>query len=191
MSPTQKWNVPWHVPFLLIIFLLQLLFSRFGCFPVSATVPCFVRQGRGCCWVMQWILPPPKATSRVCTPTTSRSGNISCTCRTARASFSSPYLGQDHAAVDDEEVHIRRDADLAVLTGDGALHGVDGLGSLQPTGLTGQAQLMHLQPPTLGVGGLRQGAVGVLRRLIEGLSLSSVQIQATSPGATKQATSSI
>ena len=65
--------------FLLIIFLLQLLFSRFGCFPVSATAPCFVRQGRGCCWVMQWILPPPKATSRVCTPTTSRSGNISCT----------------------------------------------------------------------------------------------------------------
>ena len=39
----------------------------------------FAPQGRGCCWVMQWILPPPKATSRVCTPTTSRSGNISCT----------------------------------------------------------------------------------------------------------------
>ena len=30
---------------------------------------------------------------------------------------------------------------------------------------------MHLQPPALGVGGLRQGAVGVLRRLIEGVVL--------------------
>ena len=79
--------------FLLIIFLLQLLFSRFGCSPVSTATPRFP-QGRGCCWVMQWILPPPKATSRVCTPTTSRSGNISCTCRTARASFSSPYWGR-------------------------------------------------------------------------------------------------
>ena len=48
---------------------------------VIRLLPCFsfAPQGRGCCWVMQWILPPPKATSRVCTPTTSRSGNISCT----------------------------------------------------------------------------------------------------------------
>ena len=55
-----------------------------GHFFVSAVIrllPCFsfAPQGRGCCWVIQWILPPPKATSRVCTPTTSRSGNISCT----------------------------------------------------------------------------------------------------------------
>lgn len=33
--------------FLLIIFLLQLLFSRFGCFPVSATAPCFGPSGTG------------------------------------------------------------------------------------------------------------------------------------------------
>ena len=77
--PSRKKERAMARSFLLIIFLLQLLFSRFGCFPVSATAPCFLRQGRGCCWVMQWILPPPKATSRVCTPTTSRSGNISCT----------------------------------------------------------------------------------------------------------------
>ena len=40
-------------------------------------------------------------------------------------------LRQDDAAVDDEEVHIRRDADLAVLTGNGAFHSVDGIRALE------------------------------------------------------------
>lgn len=45
----------------------------------------------GSCWVMQWMLPPPKATSRVWTPTICRSGNICCSCWMASWSFSSPY----------------------------------------------------------------------------------------------------
>ena len=40
-------------------------------------------------------------------------------------------LRQDDRAVDDQKVHIRRDADLAVLAGDGALHSVDGIRALE------------------------------------------------------------
>ena len=71
MLPTQKGTC--HGTFLFA--------GHFFVSVVIRLLPCFsfAPQGRGCCWVMQWILPPPKATSRVCTPTTSRSGNISCT----------------------------------------------------------------------------------------------------------------
>ena len=71
MPPTQKGTC--HGTFLFA--------GHFFGSVVIRLLPCFsfAPQGRGCCWVMQWILPPPKATSRVCTPTTSRSGNISCT----------------------------------------------------------------------------------------------------------------
>ena len=71
MLPTQKGTC--HGTFLFA--------GHFFVSVVIRLLPCFsfAPQGRGCCWVIQWILPPPKATSRVCTPTTSRSGNISCT----------------------------------------------------------------------------------------------------------------
>ena len=71
MLPTQKGTC--HGTFLFAgHFFVSVVIRLLSCFS-------FAPQGRGCCWVMQWILPPPKATSRVCTPTTSRSGNISCT----------------------------------------------------------------------------------------------------------------
>ena len=76
-------------------------------------------------------------------------------------------LRQDDAAVDDEEVHIRRDGDLAVLARDGALHGVDRRRALQQAGLLRQAELVHLQPAALGVRRLREHVVCVVRRLIE------------------------
>lgn len=78
-------------------------------------------------------------------------------------------LGGDNGPVDDEKVHIRGDADLAVFPGGGALHGVDGLCPLQIAGLFRQAQLVHRQAAALGIGGLAQGAEGVLGRLIEGV----------------------
>ena len=78
-------------------------------------------------------------------------------------------LGGDNGPVDDEKVHIRGDADLAVFPGGGALHGVDGLRPLQIAGLFRQAQLVHRQAAALGIGGLAQGAEGVLGRLIEGV----------------------
>ena len=80
---------------------------------------------------MQWILPPPKATSFVCTPTTSRSGNILLHLFDGDCVVFVAVLRQDDRAVDDQEVHIRRDADLAVLTRDSALHGVDGIRTLE------------------------------------------------------------
>ena len=40
-------------------------------------------------------------------------------------------LRQDDRAVDVLLFNLRRDADLAVLTGDGALHGVDGIRALE------------------------------------------------------------
>ncbi len=36
-----------------------------------------VTETAGCCWVMQWMLPPPSRISLVDTPTTLRSGNVS------------------------------------------------------------------------------------------------------------------
>ena len=101
------------------------------------------------------------------------------------ASFSSPYCGRMTATVDDEEVHIRRDADLAVLTGDGALHGVDGRPRPRSIArLFRQAELVHLQLAALGVRRLRSGCrTACLRRLDRtGFSGSSVQMHATSPG---------
>eukprot|EP00968_Pinguiococcus_pyrenoidosus_P022473 scaffold3272_cov239-Pinguiococcus_pyrenoidosus.AAC.1 len=32
----------------------------------------------GCCWVMQWMFPPPRRISRLCTPTTFLSWKIAC-----------------------------------------------------------------------------------------------------------------
>ena len=90
---------------------------------------------------MQWMLPPPKATSRVWTPTICRSGNICCSLLDGQLVVFIAVLRGDDGPVDDEEIHIRGDADLAVFPGYGTLHGVDGLGALQPAGLTGQAQL--------------------------------------------------
>src|ERR1700743_3637304 len=49
--------------------------------------------GRGTCWVIQWILPPPSSTSRVGTPTTVRVGNKRFRTRIACASLRSPYSG--------------------------------------------------------------------------------------------------
>ena len=120
---------------------------------------------------MQWMLPPPKATSRVCTPTTSRSGNISCTCSHGEQVVLVAVLWKDDRAVDDQEVHIRGDAHLAVLAGDRPLDGVDRLRPFEQARLLRQAELMHLQAAALGVGRLTERTEDVLRLLIKRMVL--------------------
>jgi hypothetical protein len=46
------------------------------------------QAGEGTCWVMQWMLPPPRRISLAGTPTTSRSGNVSARMRAASSSRS-------------------------------------------------------------------------------------------------------
>ena len=47
----------------------------------------------GSCWVMQWIPPPPNASTRLVTPTTSRSGNASAMIASASGSFGWSAVG--------------------------------------------------------------------------------------------------
>ncbi len=50
-------------------------------------------RGAGCCWVMQWMLPPPRRISRPGTITTSCSGNTRWSIALASASLGSSKLG--------------------------------------------------------------------------------------------------
>ena len=76
-------------------------------------------------------------------------------------------LRQDDAAVDDEEVHIRRDGDLAVCARERALHGVDRRRALKQARPLRQAELVHLQPAPPGIRRLRERVVGVVRGLVK------------------------
>jgi len=76
-------------------------------------------------------------------------------------------LGENDGAVDNQEVHVRGNGNLAILSGNGSLHRVDGGRALQQAGLFGQAQLVYLQLAALGIRSFAQSFVGGLCLLIE------------------------
>ena len=68
---------------------------------------CVIGHLFGCCWVMQWMFPPPSRISRAGMPTTSRSGNSRRSVASAARIVRISKQRRDHPAVRDVEVDVR------------------------------------------------------------------------------------